>query len=64
MENTNLLLALVLSEVRNAELEKKNKGFERLVEILSMEVDRQRAQIEAMKKQGKVLKFNSLKKAA
>jgi hypothetical protein len=63
MKLTNLSIALVLSETRNAELEKKIKGFENLTKILSLEVDNQRKEIEAMK-QRKVLKFNNLRKAA
>jgi hypothetical protein len=63
MKLTNLSIALVLSETRNAELEKKIKGFENLTKILSIEVDNQRNEIEAMKKR-KVLKFNNLRKAA
>jgi hypothetical protein len=63
MKLTNISIALVLSEMRNAELEKKIKGFENLTKILSLEVDKQREEIETMK-QGKVLKFNNLRKAA
>jgi hypothetical protein len=63
MKLTNLSIALVLSETRSAELEKKIKGFENLTKILSIEVDNQRKEIEAMK-QRKVLKFNNLCKAA
>jgi hypothetical protein len=63
MKLTNLSIALVLSETRNAELEKKIKGFENLTKVLSIEVDNQRNEIEAMK-QRKVLKFNNLRKAA
>jgi hypothetical protein len=63
MKLTNLSIALVLSETRNAELEKKIKGFENLAKVLSIEVDNQRSEIEAMK-QRKVLKFNNLCKAA
>ncbi len=63
MKLTNMSIALVLSETRNAELEKRIKGFENLTKILSLEVDNQRKEIEAMK-QGKVLKFNNLRKAA
>jgi uncharacterized coiled-coil protein SlyX len=64
MKLTNMFIALVLSETRNAELEKKVKGFESIVKVLSTEVDRQQNEIELMKRQGKVLKFNPLKKAA
>jgi hypothetical protein len=63
MKFTNLSIALVLSETRNAELEKRVKGFEKLTKILSLEVDNQRKEIEAMK-QRKVLNFNNLRKAA
>jgi hypothetical protein len=63
MKLTNISIALVLSEKRNTELEKKIKGFENLTKILSLEVDNQRKEIEAMK-QRKVLKFNNLLKAA
>ena len=63
MKLTNISIALVLSEMRNAELEKKIKGFENLTKILSLEVDRQREEIETMK-QRKVLNFNNLRKAA
>ncbi len=64
METTFLLFALVLSEARNAELERKIKGFESLTEALSTEVDRQRVEVELIKKKGKVLKFNHLRKVA
>jgi hypothetical protein len=40
MEITFLLFALVSSEARNAELEKRIRGFERLTENLSKEIDR------------------------
>jgi ssRNA-specific RNase YbeY (16S rRNA maturation enzyme) len=63
MTFTNISIALVLSETRNAELERKIKGFESLTKVLSLEVDKQREQIESMK-QRKVLKFNNLRKAA
>jgi hypothetical protein len=63
MKLTNISIALVLSETRNAELERKIKGFENLTKILSIEVDNQRKEIETMK-QRKVLKFNNLRKAA
>ena len=64
MELTNLSIALVLSEKRNIELEKKIKGFEDIVKVLSTEIGRQQNAIELMKRQGKVLKFNPLKKVA
>jgi ssRNA-specific RNase YbeY (16S rRNA maturation enzyme) len=63
MKLTNLSIALVLSETRNAELEKKIKGFENLTKVLSLELDKQQEEIESMK-QRKVLKFNNLRKAA
>jgi hypothetical protein len=63
MKLTNISIALVLSETRNAELEKRIKGFENLTKILSLELDKQREEIETMK-QRKVLKFNNLRKAA
>jgi ssRNA-specific RNase YbeY (16S rRNA maturation enzyme) len=63
MKLTNISIALVLSETRNAELEKKIKGFENLTKVLSLELDKQREEIETMK-QRKVLKFNNLRKAA
>jgi hypothetical protein len=63
MKLTNLSIALVLSETRNAELEKRIEGFENLTKVLSLEADNQRKEIEAMK-QRKVLKFNNLRKAA
>jgi hypothetical protein len=64
MKLTNLSIALVLSEMKNAELEKKVKGFESLTKALSMEIDAQRQEIELMKQNGKVLKFNQLRKVA
>jgi flagellar assembly factor FliW len=64
MELTNLSIALVLSEKRSIELEKKIKGFEEILKVFSKEIDRQQSEIELMKRQGKVLKFNPLKKAA
>jgi hypothetical protein len=64
MTFTNISIALVLSETRNAELERKIKGFESLTKVLSLEVDRQRGEIESVKKKGKILKFNHLRKVA
>ncbi len=64
MKTTELCLVLVLSEMRNVELEKKVQGFENLTKALSMEVDRQRVEIESMKRKGKVLRFNHLRKVA
>jgi hypothetical protein len=59
-----LYLVLFLSEIRNAELERKVKAFENLTKSLSLEVDKQRNEIESMKRKGKVLKFNHLRKVA
>ncbi len=64
MRLTNLLVILILSEIRNAELEKKVEGFESLTKGLSMEVDRQRKEIETMKRQRKILSFNPLRRVA
>jgi hypothetical protein len=64
MKLTNLFIALVLSEKRNRELEKRIKGFESLTGVLSMKVDGQQSEIESMKQKGKVLKFNHLRKVA
>jgi hypothetical protein len=64
MEHIDLLIILILSELRNAESEKKIKGFEALTKVLSMEVDRQRKEIESMKYQRRVVKFNPLRSAA
>jgi ssRNA-specific RNase YbeY (16S rRNA maturation enzyme) len=64
MQTTNLYFVLVLSEARNAELNRKVEGFERITKVLSMEVDRQREEIELMKRKGKALKFNHLRKVA
>jgi hypothetical protein len=63
MENTKLFLVLFLSAIRNAELEQKVKGFERIAKVLSKEVDRQQKEIESMKQQ-KLVKFNHLRKFA
>jgi len=63
MKNTELCLVLALSEARNANLEKKLKGFESLAKVLSMEVDRQRKENESIKQQ-RVVKFNHLRKVA
>jgi hypothetical protein len=64
MEITNLFCILALSEARNAELNKRVEGFERIAETLSTEIDRQRKEIELMSQKGKVLKFNNLRKVA
>jgi hypothetical protein len=44
-----LLFALVLSEVKNAELQKRIDGFELITASLSNEVDRQSKEIKALK---------------
>ena len=44
-----LLFALVLSEEKNAELQKRVKGFEMITENLSSEVDRQSKEIRLLK---------------
>jgi hypothetical protein len=64
MKTVNLFLVLALSEARNAELNKRVEGFERMTKTLSTEIDRQRKEIELMSQKGKVLKFNNLRKAA
>ncbi len=64
MGTANLHILLVLSEARTAELEKRNKDFENLTKVLSMEVDRQRIEIESMRRKGKTLKINHLRKVA
>ncbi len=64
MTITNLFLALVFSEARNAELNKRVKRFERMTKTLSTEIDRQRKEIELMSQKGKVLKFNHLRRVA
>jgi hypothetical protein len=64
MKFIHLLIALVLLATRNAELENKIKGFENITKALSMEVDRQRKEIETMKLQRKLLPFNLLRRVA
>jgi hypothetical protein len=64
MKLTNITIALVLSETRNAELNKRVEGFERMTKTLSTEIDRQRKEIELMSQKGKVLKFNHLRRVA
>ncbi len=64
MKTANLFLALALSEARNAELNKRVEGFERMTKTLSTEIDRQREEIELMSRKGKVLKFNHLHRVA
>lgn len=49
MQIEYILFALVLSEVRNIELEKRIKGFERLTLSLSNEIDRQSKEIRLLK---------------
>jgi hypothetical protein len=64
MRLVNFLIILVLSEVRNKELERKVNGFENLVKVLSMEVDRQREEIELLKRQKRFQGFNPLRRVA
>ncbi len=64
MKITNLFFVLALSEARNAELNKRVEGFERMTKTLSTEIDRQREEIELMNQRGKVLKFNHLRRVA
>ncbi len=64
MSIKNLFFVLALSEMRNAELNKRVEGFERMTKTLSTEIDRQRKEIELMSQKGKVLKFNHLRKVA
>jgi hypothetical protein len=49
MELKFLLFALVLSEEKSAELQKRIKGFEMITENLSSEVDRQSKEIRLLK---------------
>lgn len=63
VETTFLLFALVSSEARNAELEKRIKGFERLTGNLSKEIDR-RAGEAASPKRKDFHDSNSFLKAA
>jgi len=64
MKVTYLFILLILSEVRSAGLEKRIRAFESLVKILSKEVDRQREEIELMKRQSRFKSFNSLRRVA
>ncbi len=48
MEHVDLQIILILSELRNTESENKIKGFEAIIIVFSMEVDRQRKEIESM----------------
>jgi hypothetical protein len=63
VETTFLLFALVSSEARNAELEKRIRGFEKLTENLSNEIDR-RAGEAASPKRKDFHDSNSFLKAA
>jgi hypothetical protein len=63
VETTFLLFALVSSEARNAELEKRIEGFERLTGNLSNELDR-RAGEAASPKRRDFRDSNSFLKAA
>jgi hypothetical protein len=58
-----LLFALVLSEERNAELQKRIDGFERITTSLADEVDRQSEEIKLLK-QKHYKKSGSLQLAA
>ncbi len=49
MEFIKLYFALASSEAQNANLRKREKGFENLLQILSKEVDRQRREIESLR---------------
>jgi hypothetical protein len=64
MRILNLFILLVLSEVRNAGLEKRIRAFESLVKILSNEIDRQREEIESMKRQSRFKSFNPIRRVA
>jgi predicted site-specific integrase-resolvase len=50
VETTFLLFALVSSEARNAGLEKRIKGFEKLTENLSNEIDRRAGEAASLKR--------------
>jgi hypothetical protein len=50
VETTFLLFALVSSEARNAALEKRIKGFERLTGNLSKEIDRRAGEAASSKR--------------
>jgi hypothetical protein len=63
VETTFLLFALAVSEARNAELEKRIKGFERLSGNLSNEIDR-RAGEAASSQRNDFRDSNSFLKAA
>ncbi len=58
-----LLFALVLSEVKNAELQKRIDGFESITASLADEVDRQSEEIKLLK-QKRYKKSGSLQLAA
>ncbi len=63
METTFLLFALVSSEARNAGLEKRIKGFEKLTENLSNEIDRRAGEVASPKRKD-FHDLNSFLKAA
>jgi hypothetical protein len=58
-----LLFALVLSEVKNVELQKRIDGFESIAASLASEVDRQAKEIRLLK-QKRYKKSSSLQLAA
>jgi hypothetical protein len=58
-----LLFALVLSEVKNAELQKRIDGFENITASLASEVDRKSKEIKQIK-QGRYKKPSSLQLVA
>lgn len=58
-----LLFALVLSEVKNAELQKRVSGFERITAGLADEVDRQSKKIKLLRRK-RYKKSNSLELVA
>ncbi len=63
METKILILILALSERRDAESENHIKGFERINARLSVEVDRQRKEIEILNQRA-YKNFNLLELAA
>ncbi len=63
METKILILILALSERRAAESENRIKGFERINARLSVEVDRQRKEIEILNQRA-YKNFNLLELAA
>jgi predicted RNase H-like nuclease (RuvC/YqgF family) len=64
MKATNLLITLVLSVKRIADLQRKLRGFENLTNALASEVDRQRREIEELRAQQTPRRLNSFLKAA